>query len=177
MLRTRWARFRNGLLELLLLVGLALPLGLGWAGFTPPAHALETGELNMASPDRCLPLDEAEVIGFFERWNQALASGDPNQVVQLYAEHALLLPTLSAELRETPEGIRDYFTAFLARHPSGEVTHRLIRLGCNEAVDAGTYRFALHDPEASVEARYTFVYEPEGGSWRIVHHHSSLQPG
>jgi uncharacterized protein (TIGR02246 family) len=122
-------------------------------------------------------VNEQEVGGWFETWNQALASDDPTKVASLYGDHALLLPTLSAELRDTRQGITDYFTSFLARHPSGTITHRQISLGCNEAVDAGTYRFVLHDPEATVDARYTFVYGLEDGEWRILHHHSSLLPG
>ena len=117
------------------------------------------------------------MIGWFDSWNQALASNDPAQVSGLYGRDALLLPTLSAEPRETPAGISDYFSSFLQRHPSGSVDHRQIRLGCNQAVDAGTYRFTLHDPDASVAARYTFVYGLEDGEWRILHHHSSLLPG
>jgi uncharacterized protein (TIGR02246 family) len=145
-----------------------LALGLGLLLWASPAAALQTS---------CAPLSEQEVSGWFEQWNQALASGDPSEVAKLYGDQALLLPTLSPELRDTPEGITDYFTSFLSRHPSGTITHRQIRLGCNEAVDAGTYRFALHDPEATVDARYTFVYELEQGQWRIQHHHSSLLPG
>ena len=137
----------------------------------PPAQALQLAPLQS-----CSPLSEQRVEGWFQRWNQALASGDPTQVAQLYDRHALLLPTLSAELRDTPEAITAYFASFLTRHPSGTVTHRQIELGCNLAVDAGTYRFSLHNPEAQVEARYTFVYGRREGEWRILHHHSSLVP-
>jgi uncharacterized protein (TIGR02246 family) len=136
-----------------------------------PAQALQLAPLQA-----CSPLSEQQVEGWFERWNQALASGDPAQVAQLYDRHALLLPTLSAELRDTPEAITDYFATFLTRHPSGTVTHRQIEQGCNLVVDAGTYRFNLHEPEARVEARYTFVYGRREGEWRILHHHSSLVP-
>ncbi|MEX0588329.1 MAG: SgcJ/EcaC family oxidoreductase [Cyanobium sp.] len=133
-----------------------------------PAAALETS---------CAAVEEVQVVGWFEQWNQALGSGDPSQVAKLYGDHALLLPTLSPELRDTRQGITDYFTVFLARNPNGTITHRQIQLGCNEVVDAGTYRFVLHDPEATVDARYTFVYGLEAGGWRIQHHHSSLAPG
>jgi uncharacterized protein (TIGR02246 family) len=144
-----------------------------------PVQALEASDYTSSQPGpqfACSPLDERQVKSWFESWNQALATGDPAQVALLYSDHALLLPTLSNELRETPEAITAYFSSFLARHPSGSVTHRQIRLGCNEAVDAGTYRFTLHNPEATVEARYTFVYGLEDGQWRILHHHSSLLP-
>ena len=156
-----------------------LSLALAVALMATPVQALEASAYPSAQQvpqATCSPLDERQVEGWFESWNQALATGDPAQVAQLYGDHALLLPTLSSELRETPEAITDYFSSFLARHPSGSVTHRQIRLGCNGAVDAGTYRFTLHDPEATVEARYTFVYGLEDGQWRILHHHSSLQP-
>ena len=156
-----------------------LTLALAVALLATPVLALEVSAYHSAQPapqSACSPLDERQVEGWFESWNQALATGDPAQVALLYGDHALLLPTLSSELRETPEAITDYFNSFLARHPSGSVTHRQIRLGCNGAVDAGTYRFTLHDPEATVEARYTFVYGLEDGQWRILHHHSSLQP-
>ena len=159
------------------LCGLALALAV--ALMATPVQALEPSAYPSVQPAPqapCRPLDERQVEGWFESWNQALATGDPAQVAQLYGDHALLLPTLSSELRETPEAITDYFSSFLARHPSGSVTHRQIRLGCNGAVDAGTYRFTLHDPEATVEARYTFVYGLDDGQWRILHHHSSLLP-
>ncbi len=149
---------------------LALPV-LGLVLDAPPAQALQLAPLQA-----CSPLNEQQVERWFERWNRSLASGDPAQVAQLYDRHALLLPTLSAEFRDTPEAITAYFATFLTRHPSGTVSHRQIELGCNLAVDAGTYRFSLHEPEARVEARYTFVYGRREGEWRILHHHSSLVP-
>ena len=173
MLNTLLRHFQTGLQLCALALALAVAL------LATPVQALEASaypSAQQAPQAACSPLDERQVEGWFESWNQALATGDPVQVAQLYGDHALLLPTLSSELRETPEAITDYFNSFLARHPSGSVTHRQIRLGCNGAVDAGTYRFTLHDPEATVEARYTFVYGLEDGQWRILHHHSSLQP-
>ncbi|MDP4708198.1 MAG: SgcJ/EcaC family oxidoreductase [Cyanobium sp. MAG_237] len=170
MLNTLLRHFQTGLQLCALALVLAVAL------LATPVLALEASSYPSTQQAACSPLDELQVEGWFESWNQALATGDPAQVAQLYGDHALLLPTLSSELRETPEAITDYFNSFLARHPSGSVTHRQIRLGCNGAVDAGTYRFTLHDPEATVEARYTFVYGLEDGQWRILHHHSSLQP-
>ena len=170
MLNTLLRNFQTGLQLCALALVLAVAL------LATQVLALEASSYPSTQQATCSPLDERQVEGLFESWNQALATGDPAQVAQLYDDHALLLPTLSSELRETPEAITDYFNSFLARHPSGSVTHRQIRLGCNGAVDAGTYRFTLHDPEATVEARYTFVYGLEDGQWRILHHHSSLQP-
>ena len=157
-------------------------------GATLPAAALAEAP----TATTCAPISERQVAALFERWNDALASGDPNQVASLYSDDALLLPTLSAEPRRTHAAIRDYFSDFLARAPRGRIDSRTIRLGCNSALDAGTYSFLLRDPADSagagrgqwVKARYSFVYtfRPGAGSgdgpgeWLILHHHSSLQP-
>ena len=132
------------------------------------AYALET--------QTCAPITESAVQGLFERWNQALSSGSPETVAALYAPGALLLPTLSATNRSDPEAIADYFTTFLKPQPTGKVTSRHILLGCNQATDAGNYRFELHQPDGQLNARFTFVYGFDGQQWRIVHHHSSLVP-
>ena len=150
-----------------LLVVVLLALGLPAA----PAHAAAAS---------CAPINRGDVEGLFERWNAALTSGDAATVAALYSADALLLPTLSNQPRDTPAAIRDYFEGFLARDPLGRIDSRQISLGCNTALDAGTYSFRLTGPNGSatewVQARFTFVYVngPEG--WRIQHHHSSLQP-
>ena len=159
------SRQLSWLLRLVLLVGLWLiPL----AAAPDRAYGLES--------QTCAPISESAVETLFDRWNQALGSGSPDVVAGLYGPGALLLPTLSATNRSDPETIADYFTAFLKRQPTGKVTSRQILLGCNQATDAGTYRFELHQPEEMVNARFTFVYAFDGQQWRIVHHHSSLVP-
>ena len=158
----------------LLLASLALGLQL-LLGSAQPVHA---------DTPACAPISERQVAGLFERWNHALASGDPGQVAGLYSDDALLLPTLSAAPRQGPAAIRDYFTDFLARAPRGRIDSRTIRLGCNTAVAAGTYSFQVSDGTSLdsarqrhwVNARYTFVYSYGDDGWRIQHHHSSLQP-
>jgi uncharacterized protein (TIGR02246 family) len=132
-----------------------------------------------AEPENCTAMNTEQVKELFERWNSALGSGDPRQVSALYSDDALLLPTLSATSRANREAITDYFATFLAQAPEGRIDTREIRLGCNQALDAGTYSFLLHPPAEEprrVQARYTFVYVYRNGDWRILHHHSSLMP-
>ena len=123
----------------------------------------------------CAPISDTQADALFNRWNSAIQSGDPEQVVALYSPDALLLPTLSAEPRQGPDAIRDYFNQFLSHAPKGRIDSRVLQRGCNGLVDAGTYSFWL-DGNHWVGARYTFVYALQDGDWRIVHHHSSLQP-
>lgn len=155
----------------------ALPLALL---LSLPAPALAVVSTATEPTPSCTAVSRSTVEGLFERWNAALASGDAGQVAALYSADALLLPTLSDQPRDTPAAIRAYFEGFLARSPQGRIDSRRISLGCNTALDAGTYSFRLagRDGDAAqwVQARYTFAYVhgPEG--WRIQHHHSSLQP-
>ena len=163
-------------------LGLSLAPPLAAPVDAAPAMAITTITTGPAptAPPRCTPISRSEVEGLFDRWNTALASGDAARVAELYSADALLLPTLSNQPRETPAAIRDYFVGFLARHPRGRIDSRRISLGCNAAVDAGTYSFRLTGPGDKapewVQARYTFVYGLGPDGWRIQHHHSSLQP-
>jgi len=155
-----------------------LPLALCLvAAFT--AQPLAAGAAGPMAPT-CAPISRAEVEGLFDRWNAALASGEAAQVAALYSDDALLLPTLSDQPRDSPAAIRDYFEGFLARDPQGRIDSRQIQIGCNEALDAGTYSFRLSgragDSGDWVHARYTFLYVHGADGWRIQHHHSSLQP-
>src|SRR4051794_9390270 len=70
---------------------------------------------------------------------------------------------------------RDYFVHFLENKPQGAIDQRVIRLGCNDAIDSGLYTFTMGDGKR-VRARYTFVYNYQDGQWLIVSHHSSAMP-
>ncbi|MFM9041931.1 MAG: SgcJ/EcaC family oxidoreductase [Vulcanococcus sp.] len=128
-----------------------------------------------AEAEVCHTLSRPQVEALFDRWNAALATGDPTQVTALYSDDALLLPTLSGVARTDAEGISNYFQGFLSHDPTGRIDQRVIHSDCNMAIDAGNYSFEL-DHKGWVQARYTFVYAYKDGEWKIEHHHSSLLP-
>ena len=78
-----------------------------------------------------------EVRGLFNLWNDALATGDPQQVAARYTEDAVLLPTLSDKARYTSDGIADYFVHFLEKKPVGKILEGNVKIGPNWAQDAG----------------------------------------
>ncbi|HEX4873028.1 MAG TPA: SgcJ/EcaC family oxidoreductase [Nevskiaceae bacterium] len=123
--------------------------------------------------------EEREIAALFDRWNAALATGNPDAVAALYAPNAVLLPTVSNEVRDTPEKIRAYFVKFLQAKPQGTINYRQVRrLDDNTALDAGVYTFELvkDGRKQTVQARYNYLYEKVGGRWLIVNHHSSAMP-
>src|SRR6266705_1559019 len=94
----------------------------------------------------CTKTSAQDIAALFDRWNAALATLDPDKVVALYAPDAVLLPTVSNKPRTNHEEIRDYFVHFLEKKPQGKIDFRIIKIGCNSALDTGLYTFTLHDP-------------------------------
>ncbi|EDD3288237.1 DUF4440 domain-containing protein, partial [Salmonella enterica subsp. enterica serovar Rissen] len=99
----------------------------------------------------------------------------PQMVSENYLSDAVLLPTVSNKARLTDAERVDYFEHFLAKKPTGKIDMRTIRLGCNKAIDTGTYTFTFAD-KSTVSARYTFTYAWDGKEWKISTHHSSAMP-
>jgi uncharacterized protein (TIGR02246 family) len=123
--------------------------------------------------------DQNEILALFEEWNNALLSGDASKVASLYAENAILLPTVSNKVRHNHSEIRDYFEHFLQKNPSGKIIEPNIRLFEDMAINSGIYHFSLNpnkNESSIVKARYTFVYRKMEGKWLIVEHHSSAFP-
>ncbi|ENY3730577.1 SgcJ/EcaC family oxidoreductase [Enterobacter hormaechei] len=123
----------------------------------------------------CVKTDNAAIEGLFDRWNASLKTGDPQKVAENYLSDAVLLPTVSNQVRLTDAEREDYFKHFLEKNPVGHIDSRTIRIGCNKAIDTGTYTFTFAD-NSKVSARYTFTYAWTGDEWKISSHHSSAMP-
>lgn len=123
---------------------------------------------------------EQEVQKAFEAWIAAVSSCNPDNVTKLYADDAVLLPTLSPIVHDTPEKRKDYFTQFISRQNlKGVVNDSRIRVFGDIAVNSGSYTFTFTNPEGKtqeVPARFSFVYRKEGDDWKIIEHHSSTAP-
>ena len=120
-------------------------------------------------------MSETDITTLFETWNSALQTGDPKQVAALYAADAILLPTVSNQVRHNHEEIEDYFVHFLAKGPSGKIDEANIRIFGDLAINSGVYTFTFADG-AVVTARFTYVYRQNEDGWKIIEHHSSAMP-
>ena len=122
-----------------------------------------------------------QVAALFDEWNAALKTRDAEKVADLYWDDAVLLPTLSNQVRADRESRVDYFEHNLANKPVGKKIETHINvLDSNSVLDAGLYEFALTDHDTGeksvAKARYTYEWEKRDGEWKIVNHHSSLMP-
>ncbi|EJF30324.1 SgcJ/EcaC family oxidoreductase [Enterobacter sp. Ap-916] len=136
---------------------------------------LVSGSTWAAPAKDCVKVDKAAIEGLFDRWNDSLKTGDAKKVADTYLTDAVLLPTVSNQVRLTDAERVDYFEHFLAKKPVGKIDSRTVRIGCNKAIDVGTYTFTFED-KTTVSARYTFTYAWDGSDWKISSHHSSAMP-
>lgn len=134
-----------------------------------------------AAPETPAPVmpSREEVAANFASWEAALASKDPKTVAALFAPDAILEPTVSNQIRDTPEEVEAYFVDFLKLSPKPTINERYIEvLDENTAIDAGIWTFDLtrDGKPAWVTARYSFIWEKKDGAWRIQLLHSSAMP-
>lgn len=158
---------------------LAAGLALALAACAPPAATpTATPAQTAAIAPPALP-SEAEVAANFDRWKAALATKDPKTVTALFAPNAVLEPTVSNDIRETPAEVEAYFVDFLKLSPAPTLNERKITvLDENTAMDTGIWTFDLvrNGKPEFVTARYSFVWEKIGADWKIQLLHSSLLP-
>ena len=117
-----------------------------------------------------------DVIALFEEWNGALATLDPDTVTAMYAADAVLLPTVSNQVRHNHGEIRDYFVNFLQKSPQGVINESNVHiLSDSHATNSGVYTFTFGDGSA-VTARFSYLYVATEAGWNILQHHSSAMP-
>lgn len=124
----------------------------------------------------CRATTDDEIASLFDRWNNALKTGKPANVVATYANDSILLPTVSDKVRYSPAEKEDYFVHFLEKSPVGQINERYIQIGCNTALDAGVYTFTYLKTGEKATGRYSYTYKWDGNQWLITSHHSSLMP-
>jgi uncharacterized protein (TIGR02246 family) len=112
--------------------------------------------------------------------DKALGEDDPDKVLLLYADDAVLWGTLSPTVRADRAALRDYFVTAFRVLPGLKVTFgdQVIRVYGNAAINTGYYTFSYSkDGEVkTLPARYSFTYINNGKRWLIVDHHSSAMP-
>ena len=121
-------------------------------------------------------MSKDEVVALFEAWNAALATLDPDVVTAMYADDAVLLPTVSNQVRHNHAEIRDYFVGFLQKSPQGVINEsNVCVLSDMHATNSGVYTFTFGDG-STVTARFSYLYVSTTDGWKILQHHSSAMP-
>lgn len=112
------------------------------------------------------------------KWIKSPNEHNLYEVLSLYSESAILVPTLSNKIRENKVEIKDDFIHFLAnRDLKAEVKQVHIQsiYNNNIKIDSENYLFSFCDTQneyKELSARFTFVIKDN----LILEHHSSISP-
>lgn len=112
------------------------------------------------------------------RWAEAVSCGKLEELLALYADDAILVPTMADDIGGHGDERRTYFESFLA-NPGltcridslrKRISHKL-----GTVVVGGhyTFRFERQGRPRIVPARFLFTFEEVHGAWLITGHHSS----
>jgi len=120
-----------------------------------------------------------QVRAALDTWTTKLAQRNPANIVSLYAPNAVLLATFAKAPIGAPSPRTKYFEGLMKneglRCRIDSVTTRIYGdIGINSGLY--TFMYEKDGKTVNVPARYTFVYQRNGSGWRILEHHSSLQP-
>ncbi len=109
-----------------------------------------------------------------QKWVNAIKSGDPKQVTDLYHVDAILLGTFSNKERIGHELILEYFVNLLKSPVEVKIISEHFSTSDLFTVNSGHYNFVVSGK--TIKARFSFVYHKDNDVWKIVSHHSSVMP-
>lgn len=125
--------------------------------------------------------DEAGVAAAASRWTQLFVDDNPDTILALYDDDAVLWGTLSPVILRGRTALRGYFERAYKALPGHKVSfgEQHVRVFGDTAINSGYYTFSfVRDGQPqTLPARYSFVYRKRGNDWIIVDHHSSAVPG
>lgn len=116
-----------------------------------------------------------------EEWIKAVNDGDIESLLCLYDNEAVLIPTFSNRLLNTPDKLKNYFEKLGSREELSIALHEktlLIQELKNEIYSlSGIYnwRFAVDGELLNFEARFSYIIDLSKPN-PILHHHSSQIP-
>jgi uncharacterized protein (TIGR02246 family) len=118
-------------------------------------------------------IDEARA--FLDTWAAMFNTREPEKLVALYADDATLHGTSQPQLYIGIEQIRSYFRGASTVKFTEQV---LQALSGGIVLAVGKYEFtrSVDGRLAAFPARFTLVLRRDNGEWRVLHHHSSLEP-
>ena len=120
-------------------------------------------------------------VDILNQWMHAVNHADIEKLRALYDKTAVLIPTFSNKILNTPDKIHDYFEKLANREELSITLHEktlLVQSVQNEIyILAGIYnwRFKVDDELLNFEARFTYLIDLSKPS-PIINHHSSQVP-
>lgn len=115
------------------------------------------------------------------KWMDAVNNGDVEGLLAMYDEQAVLIPTFSNKLPNTPDKLREYFEKLGSREGLSIALHdktlqvQPIRDDLYALSGIYNWRFDVEGEMLNFEARFSYVMDLSKPR-PIIHHHSSQVP-
>ncbi len=140
--------------------------------FSFPTFARDSAPLKVKAgvPDVAAALDE---------WKAAVESNDETKIMELYDKKAVMISTFVQHPMNKFDMIFNYYKKVVANPDVRvEIQEEYPRRYGDMAINSGMYTlsYTQEGEEVSIPARFSFVYQLQGGKWIIVDHHSSAVP-
>ena len=119
-------------------------------------------------------MSDSITSGLLQKWINAIKTGDPKEVTNLYYDDGILLGTFSNKERIGHELILEYFENLLKSPVEVEIVSEHASVSESVAVNSGLYNFVTDGK--TINARFSFVYHKNNDEWKITSHHSSVIP-
>ncbi len=122
-----------------------------------------------------------EPRNLLDRWIQSVNNGDIEGLLDLYDKGAILIPTFSNRILNTPDKLREYFEKLGSRECLSvglhEKTVSIQEIQKQIFALAGIYnwRFNVDGEGLNFEARFSYLVDLSR-TGPILHHHSSQIP-
>lgn len=116
-----------------------------------------------------------------EQWMQSVNNGNVENLLSLYDKDAVLIPTFSNRLLNTPNKLKNYFEKLGSREELSIALHEktliIQNLQNSISILSGIYnwRFAVDGELLNFEARFSYIIDLSKPN-PILHHHSSQIP-
>lgn len=116
-----------------------------------------------------------------EQWMQSVNNANIEKLLSLYDKDAVLIPTFSNRLLNTPDKLKNYFEKLGSREELSIALHEktliIQNLQNSISILSGIYnwRFAVDGELLNFEARFSYVIDLSKPN-PILHHHSSQIP-
>lgn len=116
-----------------------------------------------------------------DNWIKAVSDKDIEAITSLYDKEAVLIPTFSNILLNTPDKIKDYFIKLGSREGLKVILHdktiafHLIKETVYSICGIYCFQFSVEGEILSFEARFSFIIDASKEA-PILQHHSSQIP-
>lgn len=124
----------------------------------------------------CRSLEPLAAESLFTIWQQAVASGNPGRLAELYADDAVVIGPATGAPATTAPDHRRALGALAGLGPM-RALKRTVATGCESIRDYGVMASAGRPDMRAAMLRYSRVYELRAGRWLITLEHVSHPAG